>query len=147
MPKNDPDDLKFSLLLNAVIKQEKMHNKPQKNSKCCWMIFALMAGSSLLNAPQAQAIEKFGKESSLDIPIEQLFSATVTSASKMPEKLRDVPAAITVLNQEDILRSGATSIPEALRMVPGVQVARIDASGWAIGVRGFNSALDNKLLI
>src|SRR6185369_11717634 len=54
---------------------------------------------------------------------------------------------IYVLSNEDIRRSGATSIPEALRLVPGVQVARINTSGWAISVRGFNSALANKLLV
>ncbi len=78
---------------------------------------------------------------------EQLFGATVVSVSKMPERLGDAPAAIFVLTNEDIIRSGATSIPEALRLVPGVQVARVNSSGWAISVRGFNSALANKLLV
>ncbi len=78
---------------------------------------------------------------------EQLFDATVTSVSKTSENLRDAPAAVYVLTNEDIARSGATSIPEALRMVPGLQVARINASGWAISVRGFNNPLANKLLV
>ena len=59
----------------------------------------------------------------------------------MPERLGDAPAAIYVLTNEDIARSGATSIPEALRLVPGVQVARVDSSTWAISVRGFNGPL------
>ncbi len=78
---------------------------------------------------------------------EQLFGATVMSVSKTSEKLMDAPAAIYVLTGEDIQRSGATSIAEALRMVPGVQVARSHASGWAVSVRGFNSGLANKLLV
>lgn len=78
---------------------------------------------------------------------EQLFDATVMSVSKTSENLRDAPAAIYVLSGEDIARSGATSIPEALRAVPGLQVARINASGWAISVRGFNNPLANKLLV
>lgn len=79
---------------------------------------------------------------------EQLFAATVTSVSKTSEKLMDAPAAIYVLTNEDILRSGATSIPEALRLVPGVQVSRTHGGGWAISVRGFaNSGLGNKLLV
>src|SRR4029079_3404557 len=61
--------------------------------------------------------------------------------------LRAAPAAVYVLSNEDIKRSGATSIPEALRLVPGVQVARGSTSGCAISVRGFNSALANKLLV
>jgi len=78
---------------------------------------------------------------------EQLFDATVMSVSKTSEDLRDAPAAVYVLTSEDIARSGATSIPEVLRLVPGVQVARTNASGWAISVRGFNNALANKLLV
>ena len=78
---------------------------------------------------------------------EQLFDATVISASRTPLNVWEAPAAIYVITGADIERSGATSIPEALRLAPAVQVARINASGWAISVRGFNSALANKLLI
>ncbi len=59
----------------------------------------------------------------------------------------DAPAAVYVLTSEDIMRSGATSIPEALRLVPGVDVARVNANSWAISVRGFNGTLDDKLLV
>lgn len=78
---------------------------------------------------------------------EQLFNATVTSVSKSSQKLMDAPAAVYVLTNEDIMRSGATSIPEALRLVPGVQVARVNANSWAISIRGFNGTLDDKLLV
>lgn len=78
---------------------------------------------------------------------EQLFSATVMSVSKTSEKLMDAPAAIYVLTNKDIKRSGATSIPELLRLVPGVQVARLNTGSWAISSRGFNSNLANKLLV
>jgi iron complex outermembrane receptor protein len=85
----------------------------------------------------------------LELSPEQLFSATVTvtSVSGLPETAWDAPAAITVLSNEDIHRSGATSIPEALRMVPGVQVARTGAGSWAVGIRGLNGPLNNKLLV
>lgn len=78
---------------------------------------------------------------------EQLFSATVVSASRTSESLWDFPAAVFVITSEDIARSGATSIPEALRLAPGVEVARINSSAWAVSVRGFNAALANKLLV
>jgi iron complex outermembrane receptor protein len=78
---------------------------------------------------------------------EQLFDATVMSVSKTDEKVGTSPAAVYVLTNEDIKRSGATSIPEALRLVPGVQVARGNNSSWAISVRGLNSGLANKLLV
>lgn len=83
----------------------------------------------------------------LELSPEQLFNATVISASKTPEKLMDAPAAVYVLTNEDIMRSGATSVPEALRQVPGIQVARINANNWAISVRGFAGSLSNKLLV
>jgi iron complex outermembrane receptor protein len=79
--------------------------------------------------------------------LEELMSIEITSAGKKVQKLSDVAAAVFVITQEDIQRSGVTSIPEALRMVPGVQVARIDSNKWAITVRGFNSGFANKLLV
>src|ERR1700746_2843193 len=79
--------------------------------------------------------------------MEDLMNMQVTSVSKHTQKLADAAAAIFVITQEDIRRSGATSIPDALRMVPGLQVARIDENKWAIGSRGFNGRFDNKLLV
>ncbi len=79
--------------------------------------------------------------------IEELISLDVTSVSKKSEKASQVSAALFVLTQEDIRRSGATSIPEVLRLVPGVQVDRIDANSWSITIRGFNNQFANKLLV
>jgi iron complex outermembrane recepter protein len=79
--------------------------------------------------------------------MEDLMNMQVTSVSKHTQKLADAAAAIFVITQEDIRRSGATSIPDALRMVPGLQVARIDENKWAIGSRGFDGRFDNKLLV
>ncbi len=82
-----------------------------------------------------------------DLSLEDLLQVSVTSVSKKEEKLSDAPAAVFVITQEDIRRSGVTNIPDALRMVPGVEVARIDANKWAISARGFNSRFANKLLV
>jgi len=71
----------------------------------------------------------------------------ITSVSKKAQKVSEAAAAIFVITNEDIRRSGVTSIPEALRMVPGLQVARIDANNWAITSRGFNDRYANKLLV
>ena len=79
--------------------------------------------------------------------MEDLMNLQVTSVSKRTQKVADAAAAIFVITQEDIRRSGATSIPEALRLVPGLEVARIDQNKWAIGSRGFNGRFDNKLLV
>ena len=79
--------------------------------------------------------------------LEELMAIQVTSVSKGEEEFSKVASAIFVLTQDDLRRSGVNSIPEALRMVPGVQVAQIDSSTWAITARGFNSRFANKLLV
>jgi iron complex outermembrane receptor protein len=82
-----------------------------------------------------------------ELSIEDLMNIEVTSAAKKAEKLSEVAAAVFVITPEDIRRSGVTTIPEALRMVPGLQVARVDANQWAISARGFNEGIANKLLV
>src|SRR5437899_2329204 len=81
------------------------------------------------------------------LPIEELVDVEVWSASKKEEKLSHVPAAIRVISQEEIRRSGANSIPEALRLAEGLEVARVDSHTWAISARGFNSTSANKLQV
>src|SRR3979490_2562102 len=81
------------------------------------------------------------------VSLEQLGQIEVTTASKRPVKVSRTPAAIYVVTQEDIRRSGATSIPEALRLAPGVEVARVDSNTWSLGVRGFGSALSRSVLV
>ncbi len=83
----------------------------------------------------------------IELSLEDLMDIRVTSTSRRPQSVAESAAAVFVITQEDIRRSGVTSIPEALRMVPGVQVARIDANKWAISARGFNGRFANKLLV
>jgi iron complex outermembrane receptor protein len=71
----------------------------------------------------------------------------ITSASRHAEPLADTAASVFVLTADQIRRSGATSIPELLRLVPGVEVARIDSNRWAVSMRGFNEQFANKLLV
>lgn len=82
-----------------------------------------------------------------DLSVEELVNLSVTSVSKRKQKVSEAPAAIHVITGEDIRRSGATSLPEALRMAPGLDVARVDLDGWSISARGFNSFFANKLLV
>jgi iron complex outermembrane receptor protein len=82
-----------------------------------------------------------------ELTLEQLMRIEITTASKKEESRFDTPAAVYVITGEDIRRSGLRSIPEALRMAPGVDVAQIDANRWAISIRGFNSPFANKLLV
>src|ERR1700685_2816857 len=79
--------------------------------------------------------------------LEDLMNIEVTSVSKTKETLSHTAAAVFVISPEDITRSGATNIPDLLRMVPGVDVAEINANTWAVSVRGFNARFSNKLLV
>lgn len=79
--------------------------------------------------------------------IEELMNIKVTSVDKTEHKMIDSAAAVFVITQDDIRQSGMTSIPELLRMVPGLSVAQIDGSMWAISARGFNFQFANKLLV
>src|ERR1035438_3609631 len=79
--------------------------------------------------------------------LEDLMNINITSVSKKEQKTSQAPGAIFVINQDDIRRSGALNIPDLLRMVPGLDVAQIDAGKWAISARGFNGQYSNKLLV
>jgi iron complex outermembrane receptor protein len=81
------------------------------------------------------------------VSIEELMNIKVSSVSKTQQKVSRTAAAIYVVTQEDIRRSGATNIPDVLRIVPGVDVAQINANTRAITARGFNGRYDNELLV
>ncbi|HPG26403.1 MAG TPA: TonB-dependent receptor plug domain-containing protein, partial [Myxococcota bacterium] len=81
------------------------------------------------------------------LSLEDLMNVEVTSVSKRSQSKLDSPASVHVITSEDLRRGGFTSVPEALRTVPGVQVARIGANRWAISVRGFLQEFSNKLLV
>src|ERR1700692_3149626 len=81
------------------------------------------------------------------LSIEELMNLDVTSVSKQAEPYGRAPAAIQVITQDQIRRSGASSIPEALRLADNLDVAQQNSHDWAISARGFNTALANKLLV
>jgi iron complex outermembrane receptor protein len=81
------------------------------------------------------------------LSIEDLMNIEVKLVSRKDEILFNAGAAISVITQDDIRRTGITNIPDALRMIPGMQVARFDANKWAISSRGFNGIFANKLLV
>lgn len=82
-----------------------------------------------------------------ELSLEELMNVAVTSVSRKPESQMGAAAAVFVITQEAIRRSGVTSIPEALRLAPGLQVSRVDSSHWAVGARGFTSTLSRSLLV
>jgi iron complex outermembrane receptor protein len=83
----------------------------------------------------------------LELSLEQLGDVEVTSVSRRAERLADAAASVYVISGEDIRRAGALNLPEALRLAPNLQVARVSATAYAISARGFNNSLGNKLLV
>ncbi len=105
--------------------------------------------SALLTAiPFASASAQVSDSSDLAyMSLEDLLSMEITTLSRKAEDLADAPAAVHVISQSDIQRSGARTIPDLLRMVPGMQVAQIDSNKWAVTARGTNGQFANKLLV
>lgn len=108
-------------------------------------VASLFAAASVLGISPAHASARALDYTELSL--EQLMQVEITSVAKRPASVLDSPAAVYVLTNEDIRRSGARSIPEALRFVPGLNVARTSSSGWAISARGDNSSFANKLQV
>jgi iron complex outermembrane receptor protein len=105
-------------------------------------LLAVLAG-----AAWAQDPELAGASGLKSLSLEALSKIEVTSVSKESTAAFRTPAAISVLTQDDIRRSGATNIPDALRLVPGVEVAQIDSAKWAIGIRGFQGRLSKAVQV
>lgn len=108
-------------------------------------LFPLCAAAQTQEAAPAQVADSISSLKGLSI--EDLMKTEVTSVSKAAEPLSDAPAAIYVITREDILRSGAQSLPDMLRLAPNLQVAQITSDGYAISARGFNGTTSSKLLV
>jgi len=106
-------------------------------------VFLLLAALSIPALSQV----RMGSPDLSERSLEELAKIDVISVAKKEQKLDRTAAAVFVITQEDILRGGFSSIAEALRIVPGLQVARIDSNKWAISSRGFNGLFSNKLLV
>jgi iron complex outermembrane recepter protein len=104
-----------------------------------WIVMAALAAGQDPPPPRPRDLA--------DLSLEELLRLEVTTASRKEQSLMDTAAAVAVIRGEDIRRMGVRSLPEALRMVPGTNVARIDGNKWAIGVRGFSDRFSNKLQV
>ena len=110
-----------------------------------WLLFTL---STAVKGDAPQVTADPANPAALKIlSLEELSQIDVTTPSKEPVKASRTPAAIYVITGEDIRRSGATSIPDALCLAPGVEVAQIDANKWSVGIRGFGSRLNRSVLV
>ena len=118
-----------------------------------WNMFSIRAVTavtlSLLLAlgPGVTAADDLLVEELAELSLEELMTIEVYSVGKKAQKASEAAAAIYVLSNEDIHRSGATTIPELLRLVPGMEVGRIDSNAWGVSARGFNDRFANKLLV
>jgi iron complex outermembrane recepter protein len=106
-----------------------------------------LVGASQSLTAQSRSPGKTSAEDLNQLSMEQLGDIEVTTVSKAPEQVWRTPAAVFVITKEDIQRSGATSIPEALRLAPGVEVGRIDANHWSVAIRGLGGQFSRNLLV
>jgi len=108
-----------------------------------------VSGAALLTLGSclAHASMEASRRNLADLSFEELGDIRVTSVSRRSERLSQAAASVFVISSDDIRRSGATSLPEALRLAPNLQVAQVNANQYAITARGFNNAIGNKLLV
>jgi iron complex outermembrane receptor protein len=111
----------------------------------CGLAFAFTLG--LPAAACASPAPQRGAAALADLSLEQLAAIVITSVSRREERLAAAPASIFVISGDDLRRSRVTSLPEALRLAPNLDVARADVNQYAISARGFNNVLANKLLV
>jgi len=110
-------------------------------SRCVWRVLLWLASAWFAAAQDQPPVDLSSAN------LEDLMNLKVTSVSKRQQQLARTAAAVFVISAEDIRRSGATNLPDVLRMAPGVDVQQIDANAWAISVRGFNERYSNKVLV
>jgi iron complex outermembrane receptor protein len=103
------------------------------------VIVAATAADALSQTPSPEELKR--------LSLEELLRVEITTVMRVPEPTTTIPAAVFVITQDDIRRSGATSLPEVLRLAPGVQVSQIDAARYAIGIRGFADRLARSMLV
>ena len=116
--------------------------KHKNNSFLSAAFSAMVVLSPAIISPSLCSGEELGL-----LSLSELLDVEVISGAKVPEKATATPAAIFVITQEDLRRNSVQSIPDALRMVPGIHVYQIDANKWAVSARGSASRFSNKMLV
>ena len=127
-----------------------MHNPDDRQGRDHFLAWIMSCAFALIGSVGIAVLPAWSQQNSADLTsqsLEDLMNVQVSSVSKKEEKLSRAAAAVFVISAEDIHDSGATNIPDLLRMVPGMNVAQINANTWAISARGFNSEFSNELLV
>jgi iron complex outermembrane receptor protein len=123
--------------------QKALRRSPRYQRSCVFVLLAMLGSLAAARADDnATTVENLKS-----LSIEQLANIKVTTVTRHPEQLLKAASAIQVITQDEIRRSGATSLPEVLRLADNLQVAQKNSHDWAISARGFNTALANKLLV
>jgi iron complex outermembrane receptor protein len=118
----------------------RLHARERSVGALCVLVFlSLPVEAQVQPASSTEALKR--------LTVEELLAVEVTSASRTEEALRGAAAALAIVTNEDLRRSGVTSVPEALRLVPGLHVARQTSNIWAISSRGFSNVSSEKLLV
>jgi iron complex outermembrane recepter protein len=118
------------------------------NASLCLQRMCVWAGVlAALGVQASQPPATDARRQLIDLSLEELANTEITSVSRRPQRLADAAASVYVITADDIRRSGATSLAEALRLAPNLQVARVDSNQYAISARGFNGTVANKLLV
>lgn len=121
--------------------------RKRQNKNVVKLLKPIPLGITLLAISLSVNAETLSTSNLIDMSLEELANIEIISVSKKSERLADAAASVFVITGEDIRRSGATTLPEALRLAPNLQVARVDARNYAVTARGFNSPFENKLLV
>ena len=117
--------------------------KRDRRGAAGWALVSLALALAAPHGAAAQTLTQNLKR----LTLEELMRVDVSTVLRVPEPSQTVPAAVYVITHDDIRRSGATSLPEVLRLAPGVQVARLDAARYAVGIRGFADRLARSMLV
>src|SRR2546425_10117724 len=148
MPRRDSDrqvlTVEFSYCGNALSRAPPASHQEGQCMTLTRTLF-LIAVSTVVWALPARAQQRDSMEALKRLSLDQLMNVEVMSVALRPQRLFETPSAIQVITQDDIRRSGASSLPEALRLATNLQVAQVDSRQWAISARGFNSTTANKL--
>ena len=130
--------------ISTEIQPDGRHHRLTGLAKACLTAMCILLMTRTAHGADSQQLQEHDLTA---LSIEELSNIQVTSVSKHAEKLSDAAASIYVITNEDIRRSGANTLPDALRLAPNLQVAEVENGQYAISARGFNNAIGNKLLV
>jgi outer membrane cobalamin receptor len=134
-------------LSKAVVQSRTLGFFPMLQDARSLMLHFVGLAVIFLFSSQAGKAQQQSTEELRHLTIEELMNTDVTTVSRIPTTTSSAPAAAYVITQEEIRRSGVRTLPDALRLAPGVHVAQIDANRWAVGIRGFADRLARAMLV